>query len=261
MRRLATAVLVAAGAGLALGPAGSGAAGPGEPRAGASVIPYGPRVQVMVVGRTRLWKAATFVYSRPFTALVAGRRCAVVGGTPLATLEAARRLAGPSFHLRDFGACSLRPAESSGLFVDRVGFDYNRGRDGWVYKVDRRAGTASAGGLAGPFGTGRRLRAGQRVTWFYCRLGFGGCQRTLDLYVPVRRPAAGSQLAVHVHSYDDLARGHSAAGATVSLAGARAVTDAGGNATLPVPATSGPQRVYAGQPGLVPAFPVDVFVP
>ena len=61
-----------------------------------------------------------------------------------------------------------------------IGADLNRGQNGWVYKVGRRAATAGAADPTGAFGNGR-LRRGQRVTWFYCRLRAGGCQRTLEL--------------------------------------------------------------------------------
>jgi len=253
MRRIATVALVAVATVVV-------AATAAEPRTAQAAAPYSPRVQVMVVGRMRLLKAPTFVYSRPFSLLLGRRRCAVAGGTPLAALEGARRLGGPSFHVRDYGGCSLRFADASAMYVDRVGLDYARGRDGWVYKVDRRVGTTSAADLSGPFGSGRRLRAGQRVTWFYCRMGLAGCQRTLELGAPVRRVAAGSALGVHVHAYDDLARGRSAAGATVTLAGARFVADAGGNVTVTAPAQPGRHLLYASQPGSIQAVPVEITV-
>ena len=65
-----------------------------------------------------------------------------------------------------------------GILVTGIGPDRNRGQRGWVYKVGRRAATAGAGDTGGPFGRGR-LRARQRVTWFYC-VRAADCQRTLD---------------------------------------------------------------------------------
>ena len=59
--------------------------------------------------------------------------------------------------------------DGGGLFVESIRGDVNRGQNGWVYKVGRRAATAGAADPTGPFGHGR-LRNGQSVTWFYCRL-------------------------------------------------------------------------------------------
>ena len=39
--------------------------------------------------------------------------------------------------------------------MTRIAGERNRGQDGWVYKVGRRAGTAGAADAAGPFGNGR----------------------------------------------------------------------------------------------------------
>ncbi|MDP9401026.1 MAG: hypothetical protein M3P39_08820, partial [Actinomycetota bacterium] len=64
-----------------------------------------------------------------------------------------------------------------------------------------RAVTARA---AGPFGMGRRPRAGQRVSWFWCRLSrAGGCQRTLELVGAPRRATAGQTFALRVRAFDD----------------------------------------------------------
>ena len=113
---------------------------------------------------------------RQATVTVAGRRCAVGDGTALAALVRSRP---GRLRLRDFGACSTRPRDSAGLLVTGIRSDRNRGQRGWVYKVGRRAATAGAGDMSGPFGRGR-LRAGQRVTWFYC-VRAADCQRTLEL--------------------------------------------------------------------------------
>ena len=134
----------------------------------------------MVVGKGRTLLEPATVAARATTLRVAGRRCAVGAATPLAVLAAADRAGGPSFALRDYGSCSRAARDAGGLFVTRVGPDRNRGRDGWVYKVGRRAGTTPAADPSGPFGTGRRIAAGARVVWFWCVLRTGGCQRTLS---------------------------------------------------------------------------------
>ena len=138
---------------------------------------------------------------------VGGRRCAAGAGTALAALV--RSHVG-RLRLRDFGSCSRRPRDGAGLFVRGIGPDRNRGRDGWVYKVGRRVATAGAADPSGPFGRGR-LRGGQRVTWFYCRLGSRGCQRTLVLRL---RSEPGAVVAT-VRGYDDEGEGVPVEGATV----------------------------------------------
>ena len=125
---------------------------------------------------------------------VGGRRCAVGERTPLAALVRSRP--GP-LRLRDFGACSSRARDAAGLLVTGIGPDRNRGQRGWVYKVGRRAATAGAGDTGGPFGRGR-LRARQRVTWFYC-VRAADCQRTLAVSA---KPATGGIVAT-VRGYDD----------------------------------------------------------
>jgi hypothetical protein len=112
--------------------------------------------------------------------------------------------------LIDYGACSRRPADGTGLFVKALGGQVNRGLDGWVYKVGRRLATAGAADPAGPFGNGR-LRRGARVTWFYCVFDAGSCQRTLV----VRRRVEGNELSLRVTGYDDAGDGVAVAGARV----------------------------------------------
>ena len=119
---------------------------------------------------------------------VAGRRCAVAGRTPLAALV---RSNPGRIRLRDFGACSSRPSDAAGLLVTGIDGDRNRGQRGWVYKVGHRAATAGAADPSGPFGHGR-LRAGQRVTWFYC-VRAADCQRTLEPFARRRSTAASSR--------------------------------------------------------------------
>jgi hypothetical protein len=181
---------------------------------------------------------------------VGGRRCAVGNRTALAALVRSR----PGWlRLRDFGACSSRARGASALLVTGIGSDRNRGQRGWVYKVGRRAATAGAGDLAGPFGNGR-LRAGQRVTWFYC-LRAGDCQRTLEVRA---RPAAGG-IEATVRGYDDAGKGVAVEGATVSAGEVTGVTAADGRAQLALPA--GTYHVVARKDGLVRSFTERVEVP
>jgi len=185
---------------------------------------------------------------------VGGRRCTVARGTPLAALASL----GLPLKLRDYGACGRRTRDAGALFVTRIGSERNRGSDGWVYKVGRRAGTAGAGDPAGPFGTGRRLRGGDRLLWFWCDMQrSGGCQRTLEA-VPDRTTAApGETVRVTVRGYDDAGRGVLVPGATVRLGSTSALTGADGVATVPVTA-SGRLELSATAPGTVPAFPREV---
>jgi hypothetical protein len=163
--------------------------------------------------------------------------------------------------LRDYARCGRRPRDAAGLYVTRVARERERGNGGWVYKVGRRAGTTAAADPSGPFGTGRRLHAGQRVTWFWCRLRrSGGCQRTLEA-LPERTSAApGETLAVTVRGYDDFGRGVPVEGASVRLGPAAAVTGADGTAALVVPAASGSLPLEAERTGMVRAFPREVAV-
>jgi hypothetical protein len=208
-----------------------------------------PKVQQMVVFRDghaltkRVSTAATSVS-------VGGRRCTVGDGTPLAALVRSRpgRLG-----LRDFGACSSRPSDAAGLFVTRIGGDRNRGQRGWVYKVGRRAATAGAGDTGGPFGHGR-LRAGQRVTWFYC-VRAADCQRTLEVRA---RPMSGGIVAI-VRGYDDAGDGVPVEGASVTAAGLTGLTAADGRVQLAL--APGTHRVVARKDGLVRSFTERVEVP
>jgi len=175
---------------------------------------------------------------------VGRKRCAVPAGSPLAALVRSRPGA---IGLADFGSCSRRAKDASGLFVRSIRSERNRGHNGWVYKVGHRQGTAGAGDPAGPFGRGR-LRAGQRVTWFYC-LYDRGCQRTLELRA---RAVGGGVLSARVRGYDDAGRGAEIEGAQVSAGGQAAATDASGTARLRL--TPGPHVVRASKAGLVRSF-------
>lgn len=229
-------ILVAALVALAAAPAGAAAAA--------------PRVEVMVAGKARVLAPPRFVRASATTVAVGRRRCGIAAGTPLAALAAVRRGHGPAFRLRDYGACSRRAVDSSALFVTQIGPDRNRRADGWVYKVGRRVPSV---GAADP--SGRRLRTGERLTWFYCRAqSGGGCQRTLEV-APLS--GAGQALRVQVRGYDDNGRGVAVAGATVSAGAQTAVTGAGGTASFPALGAA-TRSVQAQRAGMVPSFPVRV---
>ena len=220
-----------------------------------------PKVEVMVVGRKTLLQEAVTVRPKAVHVRVKRRKCKVADATPLAALEILRRAGGPSYALRDFGACSRRAVDAGGLFVSKVGPDRNKGSNGWVYKVGRRAGSAGAADAAGPFGTGKRLRSRQRVTWFWCvSQSSGGCQRTLEAKPTATALSPGAALTVTVRGYDDDGKGVKVAGATVLLGAAKATTGSDGRATLAAPATPGRYAILAGRAGMVRAFPVEVVV-
>jgi hypothetical protein len=208
-----------------------------------------PKVRQLIVFRSgeALQKMTS---TRTATVSVRGRRCAVGGGTALAALVRSRP---GQLRLRDFSACSTRPRDSAGLFVTGIRSDRNSGQRGWVYKVGHRAASAGAGDTGGPFGRGR-LRAGQRVTWFYC-LRATDCQRTLGLTASVFRGG----VAAEVRGYDDAGDGIPIAGATVTASGVSGVTDAEGRVQLEL--HTGFQRLVARKNGLVRSFTKLVEVP
>jgi hypothetical protein len=215
------------------------------PAAGAAA----PRVRQMIVFRDghalakRVSTAATSVS-------VGGRRCAVGERTPLAALVRSRP---GRLRLRDFGACSSRPSDAAGLLVTGIGGDRNRGQRGWVYKVGRRAATAGAGDTGGPFGHGG-LRAGQRLTWFYC-VRAADCQRTLEL----RAKPTTSGIVATVRGYDDAGDGVPVEGASVSAGGVTGLTAADGRVQLAL--APGTHRLVARKDGLVRSFTERVEVP
>src|SRR4051812_20862995 len=216
------------------------AAAPGAARAAA------PRVQAMIVHRS----GAVFGPRSVGAGATRVRRCRVPAATPLAVLAALGRTGGPSF--RASGACSA-------LYVFQVGGDRARGRAGWVYKVGHRLGTTAAADPSGPFGTGRRLRSGQHVTWFWC-VSAARCQRTLAVSGVPRRTPRGRPLRVTVRAYDDNGRSVPAADASVALGTSRAVTGRDGRARLIAPRRRGSAVLRAARRGLVPAFPVRVAI-
>jgi hypothetical protein len=230
----------------AAGMAALALAGAAQPAAGAA----SPNVREMVVFRDGGALTKT-VSTRATRVRVGGRRCGVAGGTALAALI---RLRPGPLRLRDFGSCSADPRNSADLFVRAIRRDANRGQDGWVYKVGRRAATTGAANPSGPFGRGR-LRAGQRVAWFYCRLRMGGCQRTLELAL---RGESGAIVA-NVRGYDDDGHGIAVEGATVHAGGASGRTDAAGSARIAI--GGGSYRAFAEKSGLVRSFAERVAVP
>jgi hypothetical protein len=237
---------------LALGGAGRGAA----PAASAKT----PTVSVQVVGRTKLIAPAKDVVPKAFALKVGSKTCAVPDATPLSALEAVRRQGGPSFAVRDFGACSKRTVDAGQLFVRAIGSEANKGRDGWVYKVGRKGGSAGAADPAGPFGTGKRLRAGDRLLWFWCKQGSAGCQRTLEITPAATSVAPGASVAFTVRGYDDLGTGKAVPNATVTLGDQKATTDTAGRATLTAPAAVGTVPAGATAKGMADAFPAKVTV-
>jgi hypothetical protein len=209
-------------------------------------------VDVMVVGKERVLRAPAEVRLKTRTVKVAGRRCRVGAATPLSVLVATRLKLG----LRDYGRCGRRPRDAAGLYVTRVRDEREKGRGGWVYKVGRRAPSTGAADLSG-----KRLRDGQRVTWFWCEQdASGSCQRTLEARPERTTVAPGEPLRVTVRGYDDHGRGAPVEGATVRLGSATAVSDAAGVATLTVPAEGGRHALQATRDGLVRAFPVEVTI-
>jgi hypothetical protein len=93
------------------------------------------------------------------------------------------------------------------------------------------------------------------VTWYFCRLRDGGCQRTLELEVSAE---AGTVVA-SVRAYDDQGRGGAVEGATVTAGAVTGLTDATGEARLAVGA--GSHRVVAERAGTIRSFAERVEVP
>lgn len=206
-------------------------------------------VELMVVGKQRVLREAADVRLKQRKVKVGRRTCRVAARTPLSVLAAARLKLG----LRDYGRCGRRPRDAVGLYVTKVAGERERGRGGWVYKVGRRAPSTGAADVSG-----RRLRDGDRVTWFWCEQDqTGGCQRTLEVRPERTTAAPGAALRVRVRGYDDLGKGVDVEGATVRLGSASAVTGADGVAVLVV-AEGG--RLEATKDGMVRSFPREVTV-
>jgi hypothetical protein len=204
-----------------------------------------PRVDQLVVFRngSAVQKRVT---ASQVSVKVGKKHCAVGAGTPLAALFRSRIGA---IQLHDYGSCSSKPQDATALYVRRIRKDGAKGLNGWVYKVGNRASTAGAGDPAG------RVKSGARITWFYCHMGSGGCQRTLAF---TAKALGGGQVRVTVHAYDDNGKGRAARAATVHVGGAMATTDSHGAATLTV--APGKRKVYAQSKGLVRSFTEQIVV-
>ena len=186
----------------------------------------------------------------PTTVRVRGRRCGVAQGTALSALLRSRV---GKVGLRDFGSCTRDGRDGGGLFVNAIRGERNRGTDGWTYKVGTRAATAGAADPSGPFGNGR-LRRNQGVTWFYCRLRGGSCQRSLTLRFWFR----GDLVVFDAKGYDDDGDGVAVPGATIDYGSATLTTDSRGRAsTAQLP---GSFSVRVRKRTLVPSFAVRVKV-
>jgi hypothetical protein len=215
------------------------------------------RADVLVVGKSGVLRGPKSVALKPRTVKIGHKRCSVGKATPLSLLVATRL----RLRLRDQGSCSKDARDAGALYVAAVKGQRESGRSGWVYKVGNRVGTTGAGDPSGPFGTGRRLRSGQHVLWFWCTLSAsGGCQRTLDARPDRTHAAPGEAISVTVRGYDDQGKGVPVAGATVHIGGATALTGADGVATLTVPAGHGRLRVRAEHAGMTGGFPREVTV-
>ena len=209
-----------------------------------------PKVGQLVVFRdgTGIQKTA----STKATTIRVGRRDCTTG--PSTALSALVRSKPPKLRIRDYGSCSKRARDGAQLFVRAIGPDANKGFDGWVYKVGHKLATAGAADPSGPFGRGR-VKDGQRITWFYCRLVNASCQRTL-----VAKPVATApgQVTVTVRAYDDQGKSEPASGATVRSGDASATTGDDGTAVLMLP--PGTHRVHAERAGSIRSFAEEVEV-
>jgi hypothetical protein len=215
-----------------------------------------PKVHVMVVGKSAVLAGPERVALKARTAPVGGKRCSIGRATPLSVLAGT----GVSFSLKDYGSCSRRARDAGSLYAAKIGPDRERGRDGWVYKVGRRAGSAGGADPAGSFGTGRMLRAGDRVLWFWCvKDAADFCQRTLAVTPTAKRLEPGTPLSVTVRGYDDNGDAVRVAGAMVRLGPSAALTGADGVALVIAP-PAGSYRLRAEKPGMVVSFPVRVAV-
>jgi hypothetical protein len=199
-----------------------------------------PRVQMMVVGRTKTLVAARAITLKRTTVKIGHRRCAVPAGTALAGLVATH----VAVRVTDVAGC-----DPASMFVRQIGPDANRGLGGWEYKIGTRDPSAGAGDPAG------RVRAGQQVLWYWC-VRAGDCQRTLSLSI---RFLGKIRIArVHVRGYDDTGHARAIAGATVHFGALTFTTNPRGIANVPM--TPGRYTVYADKPGLVQSFPTKVAI-
>lgn len=194
-----------------------------------------PRVEAMVVSKAG---AVTGPRTVRVGALGSGG-CRLRAGLPIGVLRAL----GVPFRAK--GSCAS-------LYVFEVRGEREQGTGGWVYKVGHRQPARSASDPAG------RLRSGQRVLWYWCRLA-GRCDRTL---ATAARASAG-RIHVTVSSYDDAGRGQRVAGATVLVrrlgTSVRARFATGRDGTVAIPTTRGARyRIDSRRPGTIPGFWTEV---
>ena len=194
-----------------------------------------PRVSQLVVFRDGSAKAKSAISTRAAKVRVGGGRCAAADGTALAALVRSKP---GRLRLRDFGTCSLRASDGGGLFVRGIRGDANRGQDGWVYKVGRRAATAGAADPAGPSGAAGCARAsGSPGSTAGCGRAASG--RSSSSCRPSRDGVAS------VRGYDDAGDGVAGGRRDGEAAGRRRPTGASGVARLD--AAGGQHRVVAEQ--------------
>ena len=224
-----------------------------------------PSVQIMIVGKGgRILLPARTVTVAPASLHVEGHSCAVPAGTPLAALaDLARGHVHAPLAVKAYAPCNSNAATAESLFVtsiDGVRPGASEKSDGWSYKIGNRSGTAAAGSEQGPFGNGHKLASGQDVLWFWCVFHGESCQPTLGVTPSRARVAAGGELTVTVHSYDEAGKATPAAGATVTLGSRTTTAGGGGNAKIAVPSRPGRYELSARKRGLVTAFQRTIVV-
>ncbi|GAC1434984.1 MAG: hypothetical protein NVSMB51_03440 [Solirubrobacteraceae bacterium] len=211
-----------------------------------------PAIKVMVVGRAgEILSGPRVVRARHRSIRLGRRRCAIAPATALSALEALHSAIG----LHDYGHCTSRARDGAGLFVTALAGQANRGRDGWVYKVNGRIPSI---GAADPSGS---LAANSILTWFYCRADRSQhCQHTLTVTLSSRRARAGDRLRARVSQVDDAGRSAPAQGVLLRLGSGATRSARDGSATLVAPRPPGRYRLTATVSGLVPAIPLVVRV-
>ena len=213
-------------------------------------------VQVMVVGKAS-------VLAGPQKVEADG---AHGGGRAASAARPARARRSPRWRRRscrctfkDYGACS-RAARRVRLALRAL----DRRRAGAAARTAGSTRSAAASDPPAPptrparSATGRRLRSGQKVLWFWCVKDAGG---RLPAHARGRRAADRrarcAPFPATVRGYDENGGGVPVAGVEVAPG---AVTDASGAATVTAPAAAGTLTLRAEAPGLVQAFPRKVTV-
>lgn len=233
-RRIVLGLAVGATALAATGEAPANTHAP-EPRAHSAKA--APRIEIMVIGASRVLIRPRRVRLAAGRVQIGGRSCAVPAGTALAGLLAAKL----PIHVSNQSGC-----DPAGMFVTRIRHDANSGPAGWEYRVGHQADSSYGAG-----DPGGRLHSGQQLLWYWC-VRAGACQRTLSLSTSV----TGQTLMVHVVGYDVNGHGRPTRGATVQYGSQSLSTGQNGSVTFPV--LKGAHKVYASKAGLVRSFPVTV---